>query len=261
MYFKVITFMCAVSLVTAGQLLHAALPIGYHPAPAISSSSFFSHTAHDFVGTNAADLVFKSYAGIPLLSKNFHTSIYNTYGTTPIVFSYPSIYTHSTPIVYPKRYYTSPAILSYTAPIYAKSKFNPTSVSHSSIFTRSSALPYAITAPIIAKAYVIPTIAHSHPIYAKTVTPVISYTSLFRHSIPLTYAAAAPTMSKTYTIPSYVRKTVPSAVSYSSDSTHSPSIDCEASHDVDNSHEEPIVTKFSAAPEFKSVKYTSVVDK
>ncbi|XP_063891701.1 uncharacterized protein LOC135117154 [Helicoverpa armigera] len=261
MYFKVIVCLCATSLVSAGQLLHAALPIRYHPASAISSSSFFSHTAHDFVTTNAAALTYRSYAGIPLLSKNFHTSFYDTYSTTPIVLSYPSIYTHSTPFVYPKSYYTSPAILSYTASNYVKSKFNPTSVSHSSVYTRSTTLPYAITAPIIAKAYVIPTIAHSHSIYTNSVSPAISYTSLFRHSIPLTYAAAAPTMSKTYTIPSYVRKTVPSAVSYSSDSTNAPSIDCEASHDVVKSHEQPIVTKFSTAPGFKSVRYTSVADK
>ncbi|KAJ8723398.1 hypothetical protein PYW08_003310 [Mythimna loreyi] len=201
--FKVIVFLCASSLASAGELLQAAAPVAY------SSQSFTSHVSHAPITTHEAASAYTAYAAAPIVAKSYAPSI-----------TYQSI---SAPVAYEKTYaasayktYAAAPVATYSAPVYAKS-LSP-AVSYSSISTHSSPVTYAAAAPIVAKTYAAPAYTtYSAPIVAKAVSPALSYSSYSTHSEPIAYEAS-PIITKSYAAPAIASYSVPvlkSAVTYS----------------------------------------------
>ncbi|XP_046977924.1 cuticle protein 16.5-like [Vanessa cardui] len=182
MYSKVVIFLCAAGIASAGNLLHAA-PLTYS-AP-VSSVSYSSHTTG-----HAAPIA--TYAAAPVVTKTISPAV-----------SYQTISTHSAPaIAYSSLAHGSP--IAYAArPVttYAASPAVYSSVAH------AAPVAYA-SGPIISKTLASPAVSYSSPLtYASS--PVLTKT--YAAPALTTYAAAAPAIS-TYAAAPVLK----SAVTYSS---------------------------------------------
>ncbi|CAG5028641.1 unnamed protein product [Parnassius apollo] len=205
MYSKVLVFLCAAGIASAGNLLHAA-PVAYSSAPAVSHVSYSSQTSHSGPYTTyAAGPGLTAYASAPVVAKSYSPTV-----------SYQSYSTHS-----------APAVATYAAPVVAKTISAPVatyssapSVSYQTISSHSAPLTYAAAAPVVTKTYAAPAYStyaapaystyHATPVVAKTISPALSYSSVSHPAQLTTYAAAAPAYSTYSAVPA-----LKTAVTYS----------------------------------------------
>ncbi|XP_050348515.1 cuticle protein 16.5-like [Nymphalis io] len=176
MYSKVVIFLCAAGIASAGNLLHAA-PLTYS-AP-VSSVSYSSQTTG-----HAAPIA--TYAAAPVVAKTISPAVsYQTISThsAPAI-AYSSL-AHASPIAYAAR----PAVATYAA--------SP-ALSYSSV-AHAAPVAYA-SGPTLSRTYSSPLTYASSPVVTKTyAAPALA-----------TYAAAAPAISTYATAP-----VLKSAVTYS----------------------------------------------
>ncbi|XP_039755216.1 RNA-binding protein 14-like [Pararge aegeria] len=159
MYTKVVIFMCAAGIASAGNLLHAA-PVAY--SSPVSSVSYSSQTT-----AHAAPL---AYAAAPVVTKTLSPAV-----------SYQTISTHSSPAV---AAYSAPAVAAYSTPYVTKTVAAP-SVYASGPVSYSSVAHPAVSYSSVAHAGPVATYAAA-PAYTTYAAAAPAYTS---------YAAAAPAYS------------------------------------------------------------------
>ncbi|XP_050348904.1 cuticle protein 16.5-like [Nymphalis io] len=189
MYSKVIIFLCAAGIASAGNLLHAA-PVAYS-APATSVSYSTTTTSH------AAPVA--AYAAAPVAA--YATAPVATYAAAPVAT------------------YAAAPVASYAAPVVTKAVAAPiatyatapaAAVSYQSVSSHTSPVAYAAAAPVIAKSYAAPLVASTYaaPVLSRSyAAPVVTRT----HAAPVVTYAAAPSIS--YAAPAISYAAAP-AVSY-----------------------------------------------
>ncbi|XP_050348512.1 cuticle protein 16.5-like [Nymphalis io] len=191
MYSKVIVFLCAAGIASAGNLLHAA-PLAYS-AP-VSSVSYSSQTTSH---------------GSPVATYAAHSApAITTYSAAPVVKAISPAVSYSAPVAYAASPYTtyaaSPAVsysslahsgpVTYSAsPIVTKTLSSP-AVSYSSVANHLSPVTYSAS-PIVAKTYAAP----AYTTYAAAAPAISSYATAPVLKSAISYSAAPAVSHVTYT--------------------------------------------------------------
>ncbi|XP_046977922.1 pupal cuticle protein C1B-like [Vanessa cardui] len=197
MYSKVIVFLCAAGIASAGNLLHAA-PVAYSaPVSSVSYSSqttshgspvatYAAHSAPAITTYSAAPVVAKAIAPAVSYSSLSHSapvayaaSPYATYAASPAV-SYSSV-AHSGPVTYA------------ASPIVTKTLAAP-ALSYSSVANHVSPVTYAAS-PIVAKTYAAP----AYTTYAAAAPAISTYAAAPVLKSAISYSSAPAVSHVTYT--------------------------------------------------------------